>query len=53
MFSFENENYISWTWKDNYMALCDGTEFDIYNDGKNKNVFWCVNKTFVMPMNQL
>ena len=50
MFTFNNQNYILWAWKGDYINLGAGAELGIYYGGKSKDSIWKVNKTLAMPM---
>ena len=50
-FKFNNQNYIFWAWKGDYINLGVGAELGIYYGGSNKDFsHWKVNKSLAMPM---
>ena len=50
MFTFNNQNYILWAWKGDYLNLGAGAELGFYYGGENVNSIWKVNKSLAMPM---
>jgi len=50
IFRYNNQNYILWAWKGNYINLGAGAELGIYKGGKNLDSFWEVDKSLAMPM---
>ena len=50
MFTFNNQNYILWAWKGDYLNLGAGAELGFYYGGENINSIWKVNKSLAMPM---
>ena len=49
-FTFNNENYILWGWKGDYLNLGAGAELGIYYGASRKDLHWKVNKSLAMPM---
>ena len=50
MFRYNNENYILWAWKGDYLNLGAGAELGLYYGGKDENSFWKIDKSLAMPM---
>ena len=51
IFSFNNQNYIFWAWKGDYINLGAGAELGIYYGGSSKDFsHWKVNKSLAMQM---
>ena len=50
IFTYNNQNYILWAWKGDYINLGAGAELGIYYGGKDKDSFWLVDKSLAMPM---
>ena len=50
IFTFNDENYILWGWKGDYINLGAGAELGIYYGGKSRDSIWKVNKSLAMPM---
>ncbi len=50
MFRYNNENYILWAWKGDYLNLGAGAELGIYYGGEDENSIWKVDKSLAMPM---
>ena len=50
IFTYNNQNYILWAWKGDYINLGAGAELGIYYGGKSRNSPWKVDKSLAMPM---
>ncbi|ORX45938.1 hypothetical protein BCR36DRAFT_585408 [Piromyces finnis] len=49
-FSYNNQNYILWAWKGDYINLGAGAELGIYKGGTSLESYWAVDKNLAMPM---
>jgi len=50
MFRYNNENYILWAWKGDYLNLGAGAELGFYYGGEDENSIWKIDKSLSMPM---
>ena len=51
MFTYNNQNYILWAWKGDYINLGAGAELGFYYGGSNRDTsHWLIDKSLAMPM---